>query len=64
MLEQCDPGRSWHILNHHKRVERSSLVGRSGSIREVEEPGSVASNASVQIDQIATKDEDPERKGP
>lgn len=41
MLERYDPERSWHILIHRRRVEPSSLVGRSGSIHEVEELGSV-----------------------
>jgi hypothetical protein len=47
MLERYDPERSWHILILHRRVERSSLVGRSGSIHEGEELGSVGKNTSV-----------------
>jgi hypothetical protein len=42
MLEQCDPERSWHILIRHRHAERSSLVGRFGSIREVGELESVS----------------------
>ena len=55
MLERYDPERSWHILNHHKRAGRSSLVGRSASIRGVGELGSVGNHLSVQITQIVTK---------
>jgi hypothetical protein len=47
MPERYDPERSWRILIHRRRAERSSLVGRFESIREVGELGSVDGNASV-----------------
>ncbi len=42
MLERYDPEHSWRILSLRRRVERSSLVERFGSIREVGELGSKA----------------------
>lgn len=44
MLERYDPEHNWHILILHRRVELSSLVEKSGSIREVEERGSEGHN--------------------
>jgi hypothetical protein len=47
MRGQYDLERSWHILNLRMRVERSSLVGRFGSIREVGAPGSADENVRI-----------------